>query len=107
VVRLLVDWIAPSDVSEKESVRYDRISVPPLDENDLLDDAFIAIERDGANAVEVIVRLLRALETLSRIGNPAMRAAARRHAERMVALSEQATHLPADRELIAQRAVFT
>jgi uncharacterized membrane protein len=105
-VRLLVDWNAPRTEHEPHAVRYDRISVPPLKADDMFDDAFIAIERDGANAIEVIVRLLRALETLSQLGDPFMRAAARRHVSRIVALAEHATHLQEDRELIAQRAAF-
>ncbi len=105
VVRLLVGWTA-GDRGEPHAVRYDRISVPPLQADDIVDDAFIAIERDGANAIEVIVRLLRALETLSHLGDPAMRSAAHRHVSRIVALAEHATHLSEDRELIAQRAAF-
>ncbi len=104
LVRLFVEWNEPRESDAQHAVDYDRISVPQLEEDDMFDDAFNAIERDGASAVEVMLRLLRALETLARVGDSSMRAAALRHTARVLALSEQATHLPEDRALIAERA---
>lgn len=106
LVRLFVQWRAPRESDADTAVAHDRISVPPLEEGDLFDDAFTAIERDGAKTVEVAVRLLRGLETLASIGDPSTRAAALRHVQRVVALAERETHLPADRALIAERAAF-
>ncbi len=106
LVRLFVDWNAPRDADSDDGVAYDRISVPPLDEHDMFDDAFTAIERDGANSIEVVIRLLKGLETLARIGDPSMRAAALRHVRRVVALVDGETHLPADRDIIAERALI-
>ncbi len=106
LVRLLLDWNAHGDADSTETVRYDRISVPPLKEHDMLDDAFTAIERDGVGTIEVILRLLRGLEALARLGDHSMRAAALRHAERTLALAEQQSHLPADRAIITERSAF-
>jgi len=72
----------------------------------MLDDAFTAIERDGVGTIEVAERLLTGLETLARLGNPSMRAAALRHAGRTMALAERVPHLPADRAIIAERSAF-
>lgn len=105
-VRLFVDWNAPRETDRDHSVTHDRISVPALDEHDLFDDAFTAIERDGSNAIEVVVRLLKGLETLAHVGDHAMRTAALRHVGRVVALAERETHLPADRAVIAERVVL-
>lgn len=108
LIRLFVKWRRPGE-REGSAVAYDRISAPPLNEDDMFDDAFTAIERDGAAAIEVVLRLLRGLETLASVGDHAMRAAATRHAQRAMALSEEQSHLPADRAMIAARArqVFT
>ncbi len=107
LVRLFVDWNATHAADSEERITCDRISVPSLEEDDMFDDAFTAIERDGLGAIEVVMRLLKGLETLACIGNPSMRAAALRHAARVVSLAERETHLPADRAIIAERAAFT
>lgn len=104
LVRLLIEWGTPRETERGHAVLYDRISVPPLSEEDMFDDAFTAIARDGASAVEVILRLLRALESLARVGDPAMSAAAVRHAQRVMASADGQSHLPADRALMAERA---
>lgn len=106
LIRLLVEWSAPSDADEDTGVIYDHLSVPPLDADDMLDDAFTAIAREGAGTVEVMLRLLRALETLAGLGDPSLRAAALRHAKRALALAEREQYLPADRAIIEQRAAF-
>ncbi len=106
LVRLFIIWNAPRDADSEHTLSYDRISVPPLDQDDMFDDAFTAIERDGAATIEVTLRLLRGLETLARVGDPAMREAALRHTRRVVAQAEQEQHLPADRAVIAARATF-
>lgn len=103
-VRLFVEWNAPREGDD--SVSYDRISVAPLNADDMFDDAFTAIERDGAGTVEVVLRLLRGLGTLARLGDQSLRAAALRHAKRVVALADRETHLPSDRVLIAERAAL-
>lgn len=105
LVRLLVQWRTPREPGVDPGVAYDRISVPPLREDDMFDDAFTAIARNGAGVVEVMVRLLRGLETLA--GDQSMRPAALRHARRVVALTEREPHLPADRTIIAARAAFS
>ena len=107
VVRLMVEWNAPLDEEQDQAVRYDRITVPPLDEADMFDDAFVTIERDGAGSIEVVLRLLRGLESLAHLGNPTMRRAALRHARRAVRLAERKPHLAVDRKLIAERAAFS
>ncbi len=103
VVRLFIDW---ENADGGHAVEYDRISVPSLDEEDMFDDAFVAVERDGAGSVEVVLRLLRGLETLAHLGNPTMRTAAMRHARRTVSFAERKPHLAVDRAEIAARAAF-
>ncbi len=106
-VRLFVDWNASHDAENDSEVEYNRISVPPLQENDLFDDAFTAIARDGASSIEVMIRLFKALETLSHIGDPSMRSAAVRHAKRAMALADQQTHLLEDRAIMVKHAPVT
>ena len=68
--------------------------VPLLQVGDLFDDAFTAIARDGAGAVEVGVRLQKSLRSLASAGDDAMRVAAVKHAQHALARAEQALSLP-------------
>jgi uncharacterized membrane protein len=68
---------------------------------DMFDDAFTAIGRDGAGAVEIGVRLQKALRALASLGNPEMRDAAQHHSD--LALERAHAALDADEDLAAVR----
>ena len=77
--RLLTYWAQGHDSGEAvPQVVYPRISVPPLRFGDLYEDAFNLIGRDGAGQIDVMLRLVKALEALTRIGPPEARQAAGR-----------------------------
>ncbi len=77
LLRVLAAWVEPADEIADE---IDNVFVPPLRSDDLFDDAFLAMARDGARRwSEVGTRLQKALLTLSRLGNPDYAEAARRH----------------------------
>ncbi len=104
LVRLFVLWAEPSeDTSEPE---FDRVEVPEISVRDMFDDAFTAISRDGAGAVEVMVRLLKALKSLSYVGAPAMRDAAVTYAQLAFARAEKELDLPMDLALVRDCAQF-
>ena len=106
LVRLFVNWNRPRDSDADQSVSYDRISVPPLREDDMFDDAFTAIARDGASSIEVVTRLLKGLQTLAHVGDQPMQTAAVRLAQRTIAQADQQTHLPEDRERMRRHAAM-
>jgi uncharacterized membrane protein len=72
----------------------------------MFDDAFTATARDGAGSIEVVVRLLKGLESLAVAGNTQMREAALRHARDALARAELELTLPADRERARATARF-
>jgi uncharacterized membrane protein len=89
LVRLFTLW-AERDVNLAiQPVDFDRVVVPVLQIDDLFDDAFTAIARDGAGAVEVGVRLQKSLRSLASAGDDFMRVAAMRHAQRALGRAEQ------------------
>ncbi|UYN99690.1 MAG: DUF2254 domain-containing protein [Devosia sp.] len=51
---------------EEDEVRFDRVTMPALDPDDLMADAFRPIARDGAGSIEVMLRLTAGLKTLVR-----------------------------------------
>jgi uncharacterized membrane protein len=80
----------------------DRVAVPALALDDLFDDAFTAIARDGAAIVEVALRLQRHLGELG-VEHPALRADAQRHAGLALRRAERALDFADDLERVRAR----
>ncbi|MFT7052796.1 MAG: putative membrane protein [Psychromonas sp.] len=78
-LRLFVLWNEPATPGDENSPKYNRVEVPEISLQDMFDDAFTAIARDGAGTVEVSVRLQKALRSLASLGNAQMRDAAEYH----------------------------
>ncbi|TFY99931.1 DUF2254 domain-containing protein [Ramlibacter rhizophilus] len=98
-VRLFVAWGRPLQADEVQPVLHDRVSVLPLSLEDMFDDAFSAMERDGASVVEMGVRLQKAFVALGASGHPQMRTLAQTHSRR--ALERAARRLDAPEDLAA------
>ena len=100
-LRLLTQWSKPVDEAALfAGIRYERVEVPTIATRDMFDDAFTAIARDGAGAVEVCVRLQKALRSLALSDNAETREAARQHARLALERAEHALPLAADREFV-------
>ncbi|MGK2907269.1 MAG: DUF2254 family protein, partial [Desulfuromonadales bacterium] len=106
MVRLFVMWNECGRAGDVSSVRFDRVAVPELSVADMFDDAFTGISRDGAGSVEVVVRLLKALETLAATGDAAMRDNALRHARLALVRAEIALKVPDDLRVVREVAKF-
>ncbi len=100
LVRLFTLWQQPLPDEERETLRYDRVWVPELSVDDMFDDAFTAIARDGAVIVEVAIRLQKALRALAALDDDPMTRAATRHSRIALARSERAMDQPDDREAV-------
>lgn len=96
LVRLFTLWSEPIGTEDKEPIVNDRIEVPELSLQDMFDDAFNAIARDGAGTIEVVVWLQKAFESLASTSNVAMREVAIRHARQALARAEKALEFPDD-----------
>lgn len=106
MVRLFTYLQAPLEEGEKSEIKYDRIMVPRLDIEDLFDDAFTAIARDGAGIVEVSIRLQKAFCALSETSDELTVAAARKHSRMALLRSEQAMSYQHDIELLRNAAAL-
>lgn len=95
-VRLFVLWGKPVEEAQTVPCRCDRVEVPELCLQDLFDDAFTSIARDGAGAVEVGIRLQKAFHALIAIGDPEMAEAAKIQSARALSRAETALTLPED-----------
>lgn len=107
LVRLLTLWQSPLEKDELQEIIYDHVSVPELITEDLFDDAFTAIARDGAGMAEVAIRLQKALHALAETGDPEMVAAARKHSRMALARSERVMSLQDDIDAVGRAAGFS
>ncbi len=96
-VRLFALWISPIE-GEPPAAQCDRVQVPALTLDEMFDDAFTAIARDGAGSIEVGVRLQKAFLSLSATGHPDLTKAARYHSRLALARAEQSLKLPEELE---------
>lgn len=106
LVRLFALWSEPVTNADSPAPKYDRVTVPEVSVQDMFDDAFTAIARDGAGTVEVSVRLQKALQSLASIDNAPMRIAARRHSVQALERARIAMELPADLAAVREAGRF-
>ncbi len=106
LVRLFIMWNECGRTDDVPTVQFDRIAIPELSVADMFDDAFTGIARDGAGTVEVVVRLLKALESLAAVENSALRDNALRHAHLALVRAEEALKIPDDLATVREVARF-
>ncbi len=96
LVRLFSLLGNPGTSEETPTARFDRVAVPDISLEDMLEDAFNAIARDGAGTIEVVVRLQKAFQALASVDHPGMREAAARQARKALARAERVLDFAAD-----------
>jgi len=96
LLRIFTHWGAPKQVDARPAPQYDRIAVPELSIHKMFDDAFRAIERDGAGSIEVVIHLLKALRSLAASPDPDLQREAEDQARRTLARAEKALDAPED-----------
>ncbi len=101
-IRLMQSW--STHHRETHEVKYPHVEASPLDPEDLLDDAFTAISRDGAAMFEVGVRIQKSLAVLARFGHENLTAAARRHSQLALEQAEKSLATTSHREIIRKLA---
>ncbi|MFC0010388.1 DUF2254 domain-containing protein [Devosia nitrariae] len=100
-VRILADWAC---LERNGDVLFERLTITPLTVADLMVDAFRPIARDGAGQIEVVLRLLAGLHTLS--GIPLLASEARATARDVEARAMTALLAASDRQALASAAAF-
>jgi len=98
--RLFASFARPGEPPEPEC---DRVAVPGLALDDMIDDGFTAIGRDGAQLVEVAMRVQRVLGEIGASGDAATCAAARRHADLALGRAQKSLNFGPDLEQVRRR----
>ncbi|HMM68339.1 MAG TPA: DUF2254 domain-containing protein [Dokdonella sp.] len=88
----------------KDAIRFPNVHVPPVELDELFDDFFIPIARDGAGLVEVGIHLQKMLQTLACLGDKRYRQAAARQSAQALARAEAALKLTDDLVRVRQSA---
>ena len=107
MVRLFTRWQTPIGDDQRWQISCDRIQVPELDIDDMMDDAFTAIARDGAGIIEVSIRLQKALTALAECDDPALVAAAKKQSRKALARCELAMPHQDDIDAVRNVAAFS
>lgn len=103
-VRLFTNWSETVEGDDRQDFKYDRVAVPEISLSDMFDDAFNGIARDGAGAIEVVLCLQKAFQSLASIKDPIMRDVATLHARLALARAERALDLPEDLDIARKAA---
>ncbi len=99
-VRVLSIWSGHTEDDEDAEVIYPRLRVRPVELNDLFDDIFTPIGRDGAAIIEIHIRLQKALLSLGRLEGKPFRDNAIRHSTLALARAEAALAIEHDKEIL-------
>ena len=99
-VRVLAVWSGHADQNGEAEAAYPRLRVRPVELDDLFDDVFTPIARDGAAVVEVHIRLQKALLMLGRMEGERFRANAIRHSQLALERAEAALAIEHDRAIL-------
>lgn len=83
--RLLSFWAEGWQKAEAMAAAHPRVRVLALSYDDMFEDAFNLIGRDGAGQIDVVLRLIKALQAMTQTGPSLSRAAARRQLQIAVA----------------------
>lgn len=103
-VRSLTCWGQPPSSQPDAEPDCRRVYVQCLDVDDLFDDFFGPIARDGAGLLEVDVRMTKALLSLAEINPTLFQPAASRHAARLLGYAENALGLDEDKRRLRELA---
>ena len=106
LIRIFARWARPVEALQERAPQYDRIAVPLLSTENMLEDAFRAIARDGATSIEVSCKLHKGLQSLANCGHPELRSAAMEQSRRALARAEKVLTAEEDRVLVRELAQF-
>lgn len=102
LVRLLNNWAKTAIPEGEYVVEFDRVAVPEILLDDMFDDAFNAIARDGAVTIEVMLRLQKVYQSLGTI-NLDFKQSADRHAKKALSYAQENLCLAEEFDLLKEK----
>lgn len=105
-VRLFSIWIEGLKNIPPENIIYNRIEIPELSVEEMFNDAFRPISRDGAGNVEVMIRLQKALKSLSYVGNKTVKKLTLVHSRQAYERAKLAIQYKGDLTILESECLF-
>ncbi len=105
-IRIFSLWLKEEDNGIIKKVKYNKIEVPEISTADMFDDAFRPIARDGANNLEVMIRLQKALTTIYYTGSIAIKELVISHSRQAYERAEIEMKFSRDLEVLKKHCVF-
>jgi len=104
--RLFFLWNKENENRNENTVTYDRVEVPTISMEDFFDDAFRPIARDGADNIEVMLRLQKAFISIETINNKAIKENVIRNSKEAYNRAEQAIKFNKDLDTLNKNCLF-
>ncbi|QXP73926.1 DUF2254 domain-containing protein [Tenacibaculum sp. AHE15PA] len=105
--RLFFLWQQKAQEEEQEhEITYNRVEVPQIAIADFFDDAFRPIARDGANNIEVMLRLQKTFKSIATIDNDKFKKNALKNSEDAYNRAEKAIEFNNDLILLRKKCLF-
>lgn len=105
--RLFFLWNEETTNTTEKKVIYDRIEVPRITMEDFFNDAFRPISRDGANNIEVMLRLQNAFTAIETINNSAIKEETIQHSKKAYNRAKIAIEFFDDIKTLSLHCLFT
>ena len=99
-IRSLTAWGSPQPLELEDESCCDQVFLHALSVDDLFDDFFAPIARDGAAIIEVDLRLMKALISLAQINPTLFKAVCARHAKLLLRRADSALALDEEKQLV-------
>lgn len=98
--RLFIQWAQKENENEADDIKYHNVTVPDISTEDMFDDAFTGVARDGASMIEVSIRMQKTLDAIAKTSNAKVSNAATEHAKTAYERSIDALTYDGDKEAL-------
>ncbi|WP_282146235.1 DUF2254 domain-containing protein [Alteromonas stellipolaris] len=98
--RLFIQWAQKENENEADDIKYHNVTVPDISTEDMFDDAFTGVARDGASMIEVSIRMQKTLDAIAKTSNGKVSTAATEHAKTAYERSINALTYEGDKEAL-------
>ncbi|NND95668.1 MAG: DUF2254 domain-containing protein [Flavobacteriales bacterium] len=104
--RLFFLWNNKLQHNDDKKVTFDRVEVPRIAMEDFFNDAFRPIARDGANNIEVMLRLQKAFTSIATIDNPEIEEIVIRQSREAFHRAQKAIEFEHELEVLTKHCLF-